>query len=226
MLSFQHRVSNTPRDMEKSETFMNSLTNGSHQEWYGSVSVLNEDTEYVIPIVTSFQDDFDKGEAATLPTVSTGSTIASMISETDSSIELNEPDLQSGVVDHFFQSLGFSHNPLASNSGAGSRNSSVGDMRLAMLSNFSTAYNVVSIGLALHIMDRIYPATSQDRSVCSSALIAGMIIGQLVGGAVGDILGRHLAMAVVMALQVLGAIASASSVDGRYNIYWVVAGTL
>ena len=103
VLSFQHRVSNTPRDMEKSETFMNSLTNGSHQEWYGSVSVLNEDTEYVIPIVTSFQDDFDKGEAATLPTVSTGSTIASMISETDSSIELNEPDLQSGVVDHFFR---------------------------------------------------------------------------------------------------------------------------
>ena len=95
-----------------------------------------------------------------------------------------------------------------------------------MLSNFSTAYNVVSIGLALHIMDRIYPATSEDKSLCSSALIAGMIIGQLVGGAVGDILGRHLAMAVVMALQVFGALASAFSVDGHYNIYWVVAGTL
>jgi PHS family inorganic phosphate transporter-like MFS transporter len=87
-------------------------------------------------------------------------------------------------------------------------------MRLAMLSNFSTAYNIVSISLALHMMDSVYlDATSEDKALCSSALIAGMIVGQLGGGTLGDVLGRHVAMTCVMFLQVVSAFFSALSTD-------------
>lgn len=118
------------------------------------------------------------------------------------------------------------------------RNSAAADMRLSMLSNFSTAYNVLSISLALHMMDKIYKIQGNERTLCSSALIAGMIIGQLVGGTLGDLMGRHLAMTLVMFLQVLAAFASALSFDPQmiaadskyaylshrgYNIFHVLA---
>lgn len=128
------------------------------------------------------------------------------------------------MFDWIFFMVGFSRNPFAENT-AGIRNDAASDMRLALLSNFSTAYNIVSISLALTIMEGIYPTTLQDKSLCSSALIAGMIIGQLAGGFIGDILGRHLAMAVVMGLQVVGAIATAFSfdLDDRLSIYTFLA---
>lgn len=125
------------------------------------------------------------------------------------------------LLDRFFCTLGFETNPFASDNDF--RNNKASDMRLSMLSNFSTAYNVVSISMALNIMQELYETTPQDKSLCSSALIAGMIIGQLAGGAIGDILGRHVAMALVMSLQIVGALVTACAFDGRLSIYAFVA---
>eukprot|EP00934_Nitzschia_sp_Nitz4_P003744 Nitzschia sp. Nitz4//scaffold51_size120721//103888//105647//NITZ4_003746-RA/size120721-snap-gene-0.44-mRNA-1//-1//CDS//3329553919//3734//frame0 len=135
----------------------------------------------------------------------------------------NEEDQDDEITlaDRFFYALGFQKNPLATN--ANIRNTKASDMRLAMLSNFSTAYNIVCISMVLDIMQQTYPCTAQDKSVCSSALIAGMIMGQLVGGTLGDVLGRHMAMAVVMGLQIMGALATACSMDGTVSIYVFLA---
>jgi hypothetical protein len=149
-------------------------------------------------------------------------TVASTVTSSESSSLL--PSDEKTINDRFFKALGFATNPFRS--GSDIRNNKASDMRLAMLSNFSTAYNIVSISLALDIMEEVYPATPQDKSLCSSALIAGMIVGQLVGGAIGDVLGRHLAMAVVMGLQVVGALVSAFSFDGYLSIYMFLAGRL
>ena len=138
--------------------------------------------------------------------------------EADSLLESN--DHNESLADRIFALFGFENNPFGS--GGGIRNSRAADMRLAMLSNFSTAYNVVSISMALDIMHSIYHSSPEVKSLCSSALIAGMIAGQVAGGAVGDILGRHLAMTVVMTLQIVGALATATATDGYVSIYtWI-----
>jgi MFS transporter, PHS family, inorganic phosphate transporter len=148
-------------------------------------------------------------------------------SDSDGSDRCSVSHRRSSISNWFFVFvLGFSHHPLKQRSSdekeegtIKSRNTKASDMRLAMLSNFSTAYNVVSISLALSIMENVYDSIgqskSENKSLCSSALIAGMIIGQLIGGVIGDILGRHVAMAVVMTLQVVGAIMSAFSFEMR-----------
>lgn len=125
--------------------------------------------------------------------------------------------------DVFFRLLGFESNPMrqqqpeaAGTEYSSSRNSAAADLQLSMLSNFSTAYNVISISLSLQMMKQgvhASPSTPRVESVCSSALIAGMIIGQLTLGTLGDVLGRHKAMAVVMLLQVAAAFGSAFSCD-------------
>lgn len=124
--------------------------------------------------------------------------------------------------DAWFRCLGFAENPLQSTTATGERNSAAADLRLSMLSNFSTAYNILNISFALPIMKGLYPTTAtaasgaanvDDGSLCSSALIAGMIVGQVAGGALGDALGRHRAMTVVMACQVLASLLSACVVD-------------
>jgi PHS family inorganic phosphate transporter-like MFS transporter len=141
--------------------------------------------------------------------------------ETDSLLGSEDSDIDN-MAAKLLAWLGFENNPFSS--GADIRNTKAADMRLAMLSNFSTAYNVVSISLALDIMQEIYPASPEDKSLCSSALIAGMIAGQLAGGALGDILGRHVAMTVVMMLQIIGAIVTALSSDGyEMSIYVFIA---
>lgn len=133
---------------------------------------------------------------------------------------LGSNDHKESLSDRLSALFGFEKNPFGS--GGGIRNSRAADMRLAMLSNFSTAYNVVSISLTLDIMHNIYHSSPEVKSLCSSALIAGMIAGQIAGGAVGDILGRHLAMAVVMTLQIVGAIATATATNGYISIYtWI-----
>jgi len=117
-----------------------------------------------------------------------------------------------------FRLLGFEANPIdPSRSGTNNtRNTAASDMRLSMLSNFSTAYNIISISLALHMMDATYEhASPQQKSLCSSALIAGMILGQLAGGTLGDVLGRHKAMTFVMILQVSASFLSSLSFE--YN---------
>lgn len=127
---------------------------------------------------------------------SAASTVAS--SETDHLVDKETPENNGSLVDGFLKLLGFSSNPLAQQQNdAQTINNAAADMRLSMLSNFSSAYNIVSISLSLHIMDHIYSATAQDESICSSALIAGMIIGQFGGGTLGDVLGRHRAMGLV-----------------------------
>ena len=94
-----------------------------------------------------------------------------------------------------------------------SLHSTYSDLRLSMLSNFSTAYNILSISLALQMMSNVYDLSDNARAYCSSSLLAGMIIGQLGGGALGDLIGRHRAMTGVMFLQVFAAFGSALSCD-------------
>lgn len=81
---------------------------------------------------------------------------------------------------------------------------------MAMISNFSTSYNVVNISLVLPILEDLYPATAEESSASASSLLAGMMVGQVVGGALGDtFLGRVGALRLVMALQVAASIGSA-----------------
>ncbi len=83
---------------------------------------------------------------------------------------------------------------------------------MAMLSNFSTSYNVVNISLVLPILKQLHPdSNSEDESAIASSLLAGMVVGQLVGGALGDsvYLGRLGALFLVMVLQVIASLASA-----------------
>jgi MFS family permease len=100
--------------------------------------------------------------------------------------------------------MGFRSNPLASV-----------NQRIAMVSNFSTSYNVVNIGYAMHILMKSSHYRDQKTvlsdSICSSSLIAGMVLGQLCGGALGDYLARKQAMLVVMCIQMLAALGSALS---------------
>lgn len=106
------------------------------------------------------------------------------------------------------------------------RNSTLADVRLSMISNFSAAYNTVNISLALTLMRSTHPPEdSPSIANCSSALIAGMIIGQLGGGLLGDWLGRHMAMAVTLTLQICAAFMSAWSdvFTPNCNIYTLLA---
>jgi len=84
---------------------------------------------------------------------------------------------------------------------------------MAMLSNFSTSYNVVSISIVLPILSTktLYyqSVTDTSESICASALIAGMILGQILGGALGDVIGRIKALYLVMTLQILASLSSA-----------------
>ena len=99
-----------------------------------------------------------------------------------------------------------------------------------MISNFSTSYNVVSIAMALPILqssflpyahsatdtDDAYDPDSGDSAaldeidaMCASALLGGMVLGQLVGGAASDALGRIPALYGAILLQVVGSLGSA-----------------
>jgi PHS family inorganic phosphate transporter-like MFS transporter len=80
----------------------------------------------------------------------------------------------------------------------------------AMVSNFSTSYNVVNISLVLPILQDLYQGSSEDAAACASSLLAGMIVGQVIGGALGDsFLGRLGALRLVMAVQIVASIGSA-----------------
>ena len=94
----------------------------------------------------------------------------------------------------------------------------------AMVSNFSTSYNVVNISLVLPILERLHNSTEEDAAACASSLLAGMIIGQLVGGALGDsFLGRLGALRLVMALQIIASLASALLYGDKGDIYFSLA---
>jgi PHS family inorganic phosphate transporter-like MFS transporter len=87
----------------------------------------------------------------------------------------------------------------------------------AMISNFSTSYNVVNISLVLPILKELHSgSTDEDTAVVASSLLAGMIFGQLVGGALGDSwLGRMGALRLVMALQIVASVACACAGAGK-----------
>lgn len=103
---------------------------------------------------------------------------------------------------------------------------------MAMLSNFSTSYNAVNVGLVLPVLQYSVSDASgggesysspdhqevqrsleddqdDEESIVASSLLMGMIIGQLIGGFLGDWLGRRRAMVLVMILQIGGSIGSA-----------------
>jgi PHS family inorganic phosphate transporter-like MFS transporter len=166
------------------------------------------DEQCTVALTRSLDEDYGWPSSS-----SRSSTVASSESE-----NLMETLTDSGRDEHtrmdsLFEVLGFKSNPISLRTKAGARNSSAADLRLSMLSNFSTAYNIISISLSLDILKDLYQVTPEASSLCSSALIAGMIVGQLVGGALGDIIGRHRAMSVVMFLQVISAFGSACSVE-------------
>jgi hypothetical protein len=56
----------------------------------------------------------------------------------------------------------------------------------AMVSNFSTSYNVVRISIVLPILQDLHHGSSDDAAAGASSLFAGMILGQIVGGALDD----------------------------------------
>ena len=106
---------------------------------------------------------------------------------------------------------------------------------IAMISNFSTSYNAVNVGLVLPVLQYSVSVASgggsgeysspddrvavqrlleddeddEEESIVASSLLAGMIIGQLIGGFLGDSLGRRRAMTLVMIMQIGGSIGSA-----------------
>lgn len=138
------------------------------------------------------------------------------------------------------QLLGFDSNPCLGDDDSAStttitdnnqkNNSRPADMRLSMISNFSTSYNILSVSLALHLMSGMHPMRlgDHDLTICSSALLWGMILGQLAGGTLGDVLGRHRAMTLVMLLQIVAAFGSACSTplqfwNVRLSIYQTLA---
>lgn len=88
-----------------------------------------------------------------------------------------------------------------------------GLQRLAMLSNFSTSYNVVNISLVLPIFRILYYPTEQQQNeaALASSLLVGMMIGQVLGGILGDAVGRLRALQCVMLLQMLSSFASATA---------------
>ncbi|KAI2507456.1 sugar transporter [Fragilaria crotonensis] len=93
----------------------------------------------------------------------------------------------------------------------------------AMVSNFSTSYNVVNISIVLPILQDLHHGSSDDAAACASSLLAGMILGQIVGGALGDsFLGRLGALRLVMAVQIVGSVGSAL-IWGDYIYIWLAA---
>lgn len=104
-----------------------------------------------------------------------------------------------------YSSSSTSHNQESIGNSPKKRNSSYADMRLSMISNFSAAYNTISISLGLILMSRVRypPLSSSEISLCSSALIAGMILGQIVGGLLGDWLGRHVSCVFCLLMRIL-----------------------
>ncbi len=102
------------------------------------------------------------------------------------------------------------------------------DQITAMLSNYSTSFNVVSISIVLPILETkslYYDDVKADTaSICASALIAGMVIGQLIGGALGDLIGRQSAMYVVMCLQIVSSLGSSMIVGSDISMHFDLLG--
>jgi len=89
-----------------------------------------------------------------------------------------------------------------------------GDSQLwtAMLSNFSTSYNAVNIGLVFPMLKLLKGDESREaESIIASALLVGMMAGQLFGGVAGDFIGILPALRLCMIVQVLSSLLSCVS---------------
>jgi MFS transporter, PHS family, inorganic phosphate transporter len=113
----------------------------------------------------------------------------------------------------------------------------------AMISNFSTSYNVVNVSLVLPILKvALHQSRTQEESwsneelagsndaesVVASSLLAGMMLGQILGGILGDVVGAARALRCVMVLQVIASLGSSCSnvfspASLSSTIYWYLA---
>ena len=102
------------------------------------------------------------------------------------------------------------------------------DQWMAILSNFSTSYNVVNISMVLPILESMifssetnagdsHNKDEEGSSLCASSLLGGMIVGQLVGGWLGDVLGRLNALNAVMLIQLIASLGSALFVPSHQS---------
>lgn len=195
---------------------------------YATFQEINQNEEYMVPVVSKSGSKSDStDETSQQSTIDDSRPNSPWLSNYDGELpqSLDEDGPTSITLwDLTCNVLGFpSGDPCRDHSSQPSKqqdtlkqdslNSTYSDLRLSMLSNFSTAYNILSISLALQIMSNVYDLSDKARAFCSSSLLAGMIIGQLGGGALGDLIGRHRAMTGVMFLQVFAAFGSAFSCD-------------
>jgi MFS transporter, PHS family, inorganic phosphate transporter len=123
----------------------------------------------------------------------------------------------------------------------------------AMISNFSTSYNVVNVSLVLPILkvalqQQAVPVENESswwtspqqqqqqqeqqealledaEAAVASSLLAGMMVGQVLGGILGDIVGASVALRCVMMLQIVASIGSSSSLSSSSTarVYWQLA---
>lgn len=117
-----------------------------------------------------------------------------------------------GKIRHF----GFASNPFASSG-----------QSIAMLANFSSSFNMVNIGYALHFLshDTSFMESKPGGSnfgqyLCSSIFIVGIIVGQLAGGSLGDVLSRRQALLIMMLLQVIASFGSMLVPLHSIEKYW------
>ena len=256
-----HPTVDTPRITSTKKKQYTETTNN-----YGTI--LGE--QYFIPI--EFRDGSSSSCSVTTESTVASSTASSSGQEEHESLSLLLRSNTLGLAtkrtssDYIFAMFGFESNPMRSgddnftsnntnNNNSTStttrrkkrRNTAAADLQLSMLSNFSTAYNVICISLALQMMKHVavttndtvatittteklsmlyHHMTAADTSMCSSALIAGMILGQLTLGTLGDVLGRHVAMSIVMVLQIIAAFGSSFSMSVPYynlSIFHILA---
>lgn len=79
---------------------------------------------------------------------------------------------------------------------------------MSAVSNFSTAYNLTIVSLALVISEGVYGASTAQQAAIKSSSLAGAIIGQLTMGYYADLAGRSNAMYLTMMLTIIGALLS------------------
>jgi PHS family inorganic phosphate transporter-like MFS transporter len=124
----------------------------------------------------------------------------------------------------------------------------LGDMAqmTAMISNYSTSYNVVNISMVLPILKAILTRSNDEDttnpessspsstpyyhadavSAVASTLLAGMMIGQVLGGALGDALGNvWIALNLAMLLQIMASLGSAVFLSWEDNETTIITTT-
>ena len=79
---------------------------------------------------------------------------------------------------------------------------------MSAAANFSTAYNLTIISLALVVAEGMYPASVSQQANLKSSVLAGAVLGQLTMGYYADLAGRSAAMSLTMALTIMGGLLS------------------